>query len=218
MKPEKKIDLRQKRRWRIRKQLIGTVARPRMSVRFTGRNIYVQFIDDATGHTLAAASTQHKTMPDREKLASNFNSAQAVGRAAAEAAKSKGISTVIFDRSGARYHGKVKALAVSSTKRSPVLPNAPTFMEVGWGDYPGQGWWGLAAPKGTPKPIVDQLSTEFAKLFSDPKFTAFLEKQAVISAPTTPEDFATFVRDDRKSAEALIKLANTPREDYAPPK
>ena len=111
MKPEKKIDLRQKRRWRIRKQLIGTVARPRMSVRFTGRNIYVQFIDDATGHTLAAASTQHKTMPEREKLASNFNSAQAVGRAAAEAAKSKGISTVIFDRSGARYHGKVKALA-----------------------------------------------------------------------------------------------------------
>ena len=46
--------------------------------------------------------------------------------------------------------GKVKALAVSSAKRSPVLPDVPTFAEIGWGDYPGQGWWGLAAPKGTP--------------------------------------------------------------------
>ena len=52
--------------------------------------------------------------------------------------------------------GKVKALAVSSAKRSPVLPNVPTFAEVGWGDYPGQGWWGLAAPKGTPPEIVAQ--------------------------------------------------------------
>ena len=61
-------------------------------------------------------------------------------------------------------------------------------MEIGWGDYPGQGWWGLAAPKGTPQ-CVDQLSTEFAKLFSDPKFVAFLEKQAVVPAPT-PVGFA----------------------------
>jgi tripartite-type tricarboxylate transporter receptor subunit TctC len=110
--------------------------------------------------------------------------------------------------------GKVKALAVSSTKRSPVLPDAPTFMEVGWGDYPGQGWWGLAAPKGTPKPIVDQLGTEFAKLFSDPKFTAFLEKQAVVPAPTTPEGFAAFLQQDRKDAETLIKIANTKKTEF----
>ncbi len=110
--------------------------------------------------------------------------------------------------------GKVKALAVSSAKRSPVLPNAPTFMEIGWGDYPGQGWWGLAAPKGTPKPIVDQLSTEFAKLFSDPKFTAFLDKQAVVPAPTTPEGFAAFLRQDRKDAETLITIANTKKTEF----
>jgi tripartite-type tricarboxylate transporter receptor subunit TctC len=110
--------------------------------------------------------------------------------------------------------GKVKALAVSSAKRSPVLPDAPTFMEIGWGDYPGQGWWGLAAPKGTPKPIVDQLSTEFAKLFSDPKFTAFLEKQAVVPAPTTAEGFAAFLQQDRKDAETLIKIANTKKTEF----
>jgi tripartite-type tricarboxylate transporter receptor subunit TctC len=70
---------------------------------------------------------------------------------------------------GVMQAGKVKALAVSVAKRSPVLPDVPTFAEVGWGDYPGQGWWGLAAPKGTPAPIVAKLSSEFQKLFSDPE-------------------------------------------------
>ena len=82
-----------------------------MSVRFTNENIYVQFIDDAAGSTLASASTLHKSAPDRAKLAANAASAKKIGALAAEAAKSKGITSVVFDRSGARYHGKVKALA-----------------------------------------------------------------------------------------------------------
>ena len=110
--------------------------------------------------------------------------------------------------------GKVKALAVSSAKRSPVLPNVPTFAEVGWGDYPGQGWWGVAAPKGTPPAIVARLSGEFQKLFSDPKFTAFLEKQAVVPAATTPEGFAAFLKQDRKDAETLIRIANPKRSEF----
>jgi len=110
--------------------------------------------------------------------------------------------------------GKVRALAVSSEKRSPVLPNVPTFKEVGWGDYPGQGWWGLAAPKGTPKEIVAKLSSEFQKLFSDPKFVEFLDKQAVVAAPTSPEGFVEFLKKDRKDAETLIKIANTKRTEF----
>src|SRR6188508_204504 len=110
--------------------------------------------------------------------------------------------------------GKAKALAVSSAKRSPVLPNAPTFAEVGWGDYPGQGWWGLAAPKGTPPEIVAKLSSEFQKLFSDPKFVAFLDKQAVVAAPTTPDGFTAFLKQDRKDAETLIKIANTKKTEF----
>ena len=110
--------------------------------------------------------------------------------------------------------GKVKALAVSSAKRSPVLPNVPTFAEVGWGDYPGQGWWGLGAPKGTPPEIVAKLSSEFQKLFSDPKFVEFLDKQAVVSAPTTPQGFAEFLKQDRKDAETLIKIANTKKTEF----
>ena len=110
--------------------------------------------------------------------------------------------------------GKVRALAVTSDKRSPVLPNVPTFKEVGWGDYPGQGWWGLAAPKGTPKEIVAKLSTEFQKLFSEPKFVEFLDKQAVVAAPTSPEGFAEFLKKDRKDAETLIKIANTKKTEF----
>jgi tripartite-type tricarboxylate transporter receptor subunit TctC len=83
--------------------------------------------------------------------------------------------------------GRVKAVAVSAAKRSALLPDVPTFAEVGWGNFPGQGWWGLAAPKGTPKEIVTKLNAAFVKLFSDPKFMAFLEKQAVVPAATTPE-------------------------------
>jgi tripartite-type tricarboxylate transporter receptor subunit TctC len=110
--------------------------------------------------------------------------------------------------------GKVKALAVSSAKRSSVLPDAPTFAEVGWGDYPGQGWWGLAAPKGTPPEIVARLSSEFQKLFSEPKFVEFLEKQAVVPAATDAASFAAFLKQDRKDAETLIKIANTRKVEF----
>jgi len=111
MTPQKKQRLRQLRRWRIRQKIAGTKDRPRMSVCFTNQHIYVQFIDDATGATLASASTRAKALPDRKTLKANAESAKKVGAIAAEAAKTKGIQSVIFDRNGARYHGKVKALA-----------------------------------------------------------------------------------------------------------
>ena len=82
-----------------------------MSVCFTSRNIHVQFIDDAAGRTLAAASTVSKPTPDRDKLAANVNSAKTIGTLAAKAALDKGIKEVVFDRGASPYHGKVKALA-----------------------------------------------------------------------------------------------------------
>ena len=113
MRTEVKHQRERKRRWSMRKKIEGTAGRPRMSVRFTGRNIYVQFIDDDAGRTLASASTRHKTQADREKLAANKGSAEAVGKSAVEAAKSAGIDAVVFDRSGACYvkGGKVDTLA-----------------------------------------------------------------------------------------------------------
>ena len=111
MRTDKKLRLAQLRHWRVRKKVLGTKERPRMSVCFSNTHIYVQFIDDKAGSTLASASTRSKATPDREKLMANAESAKTIGALAAKTALDKGIKQVVFDRGGARYHGKVKALA-----------------------------------------------------------------------------------------------------------
>jgi large subunit ribosomal protein L18 len=104
MRTEKKHQLAKLRHWRVRKKVRGTSERPRMSVRFTNEHIYVQFIDDVVGRTLASASTRAKDTPDRENLAANVAGAKVVGRLAAETALARGIKSVVFDRGGDRYH------------------------------------------------------------------------------------------------------------------
>ena len=128
MRTEKKIKLKQLRRWRIRKKVTGTSARPRMSVCFTNENIHVQFIDDVASKTLAAVSTVSKSTPDREKLAANVTSAKTVGALAAKAAMDKGIKAVVFDRGGNRFNGKVKAclLYTSPSPRDGLLSRMPS--------------------------------------------------------------------------------------------
>jgi large subunit ribosomal protein L18 len=116
MRIDKKNQLLKLRRWRIRKKVKGTRDCPRMSVRFTNQNIYIQFIDDEARVTLAATSTLSKSIPNREQLKANAKGAAVLGGFAAEAAKSKGIEKVVFDRSGSQYHGKVKALADAARK------------------------------------------------------------------------------------------------------
>jgi large subunit ribosomal protein L18 len=109
MRTEKKQKLKQLRRWRIRKTVTGTAERPRMAVCFSSENIHVQFIDDTVGKTLVATSTVSKG--EAKELSANVNGAKKVGEIAAKAALGKGITAVVFDRGGNRYHGKVKALA-----------------------------------------------------------------------------------------------------------
>ena len=109
MRTEKKLKLRQLRRYRIRKKVTGTPERPRMAVCFTSENIHVQFIDDTAGKTLAAASTVSKT--ESKELSANVDGAKKLGTIAAKSALDKGITQVVFDRGGTRYHGKIKALA-----------------------------------------------------------------------------------------------------------
>ena len=111
MRTEQKHVLAIRRHWRVRKKISGTKERPHMNMYFTNENIHVQFIDDIAGITLAAASTLGKSVPDRDKLAANVKSAKTIGELAAKSALDKGIKQVVFDRGGARYHGKVKALA-----------------------------------------------------------------------------------------------------------
>jgi large subunit ribosomal protein L18 len=94
---------------RIRKRLFGTSERPRMSVFRSNKEIYVQFIDDLNGKTLAAASSMSDTLKGTK--GTKVEVAGKVGKLAAETAIAAGIATVVFDRNGYLYHGRVKALA-----------------------------------------------------------------------------------------------------------
>ena len=92
---------------RVRKKVSGVAARPRLSVYRSANNIYAQVIDDTAGNTLVSASTLDTDVNSDGKI----NGAEAVGTAVAKRAMSAGITTVVFDRGGYRYHGRVKALA-----------------------------------------------------------------------------------------------------------
>jgi large subunit ribosomal protein L18 len=102
--------LLQKRRWRIRKKVKGTAARPRLCVRFTAKHVYAQAIDDDAGTTLAFLGSLDAELR-KQKLKANIAGAKILGTAFAAKAKAVGIASVVFDRSGAPYHGKVKTFA-----------------------------------------------------------------------------------------------------------
>ena len=94
---------------RIRRKISGTAARPRMSVFRSNKQIYVQIIDDEVGKTLVAASSRENGI-ETEKI-TKIEQAAKVGALIAEKAKAAGIETVVFDRNGYLYHGRVKSLA-----------------------------------------------------------------------------------------------------------
>ena len=94
----------------IRKRVVGTPQRPRLAIYRSLNHIYAQVIDDMAGVTLASASTRDKGVKI-ESSTGNSDAAKAVGAAVAERAKKAGVETVVFDRGGFKYHGRVKALA-----------------------------------------------------------------------------------------------------------
>ena len=106
-----KIERRQRIRYRIRKVVSGTPERPRMSVFRSNKQIYVQFIDDVNGVTLAAASSLDKAVAAQTEGKTKTEVAALVGAEAAKVAASKGITEVAFDRGGYLYHGRVKQVA-----------------------------------------------------------------------------------------------------------
>jgi large subunit ribosomal protein L18 len=106
----KRKELRRLRiRRSIRKKVSGTAVRPRLSVYRSNMDIYVQLIDDENGHTLAAASSRDKDMQGNK--ATKVEKSKAVGAKIAQLAKGLGIETIVFDRGGYLYHGRVKAVA-----------------------------------------------------------------------------------------------------------
>ena len=102
--------VRRRIRYRIRKKVDGTAARPRLAVFRSDKHIYAQAIDDATGATVACASTMDKDLRPKQGKGKT-DAAKVVGGAIAERLKAKGIEAVVFDRGGYLYHGRIKALA-----------------------------------------------------------------------------------------------------------
>ncbi|MFN4244281.1 MAG: 50S ribosomal protein L18 [Tepidisphaerales bacterium] len=110
-KNELKIKRRLRRKYSIRKTLVGTSERPRLSVYRSEKHIYAQVIDDTAGRTLASASSLDASVRGELKHGANIAAAKKVGLAIAAAAKAAGVTKVAFDRNGRKYHGRVKALA-----------------------------------------------------------------------------------------------------------
>jgi large subunit ribosomal protein L18 len=111
MLAKSKVESRQGRHERIRKRVIGTKERPRLSVYRSLNHIYAQVIDDRDGRTIVAASSLDSPVKEMEQNKGNSKSAKEVGTLIAKRAQEKGVKSVVFDRGGYLYHGRVKALA-----------------------------------------------------------------------------------------------------------
>ena len=111
-------DQRAKRHLRLRQRVIGSAERPRMAICVTNKHMYVQFIDDAQGHTLAQASSIKESK-------ANLEVAKKLGAAAAEAAKAKGISRVVVDRGGHPFTGRVAAIVASAVENGLSISDKP---------------------------------------------------------------------------------------------
>jgi len=113
MKLKTRTDYRKRRHLRVRRKVQGTTERPRMSVFVSNKHMYVQFIDDLEAKTLASVSTQDSQM--KEMAGKNtVEAAKKLGSMAAKVAKDKGVETVVFDRGGFPFRGRVKAIADSA--------------------------------------------------------------------------------------------------------
>lgn len=120
----KKIDknaVRKKRHWRMRKHLSGTAVRPRLNVYRSSNNIYAQIIDDVAGHTLVSASTLDAEVKGQLDGKTPKESAKIVGLTVAKRAKDKGIDTVVYDRGGYLYTGRVAELAAGAREGGLVF-------------------------------------------------------------------------------------------------
>lgn len=121
MAKESRAVLRKRRHARVRRKVAGTAERPRLNVFRSSNHLYAQVIDDSTGRTLVSASTIDSQLRDEIGQLEANEQAKAVGVALAKRAKEAGIDTVVFDRGGYPYHGRVKALADGSREGGLVF-------------------------------------------------------------------------------------------------
>ena len=101
--------------------------------------------------------------------------------------------------------GKIRALAVSGVKRSPAVPNLPTVAEAGLPDFQVDPWFGLVAPKGTPREIATKLNLELNKYFKDQKVKEQLSGMGIEAEGMTPEQFGQYIRAEIARWDKVVK-------------
>ncbi len=121
VKKEARSNIRVKKHMRIRNRFSGTTERPRLAVFRSNNHMYAQIIDDTVGKTLVAASTLEKDVKAELEKTNNVDAAAYVGKVIAKRALEKGITTVVYDRGGYIYHGKVAALAEAAREAGLVF-------------------------------------------------------------------------------------------------
>lgn len=104
--------------------------------------------------------------------------------------------------------GKLRALAYASTKRSPLLPDVPTFAEVGLAGAESSSWYTVAAPKGTPVAVIDKINKAIAAVYQHSEFRKLMDAQGAEITVMSPQETTRFVKDDAKRTVDLIKSAN----------
>jgi tripartite-type tricarboxylate transporter receptor subunit TctC len=103
--------------------------------------------------------------------------------------------------------GKIKALAVTTAKRSGLVPDLPTVAEAGLKGFEANNWYGVLVPAGTPRPIINRLNKEITAVLNMADIKEFLFKQGLDVAPSTPEDFGAYIRSEKAQWEKVIKAA-----------
>jgi tripartite-type tricarboxylate transporter receptor subunit TctC len=136
----------------------------------------------------------------RVKTSSNFTSVPYRGGALATQAVVAGEVQLAFsnmsDAMGQLAAGTVRPLAITTAKRSPHMPNTPTLLELGLGDYPVESWNAMFAPAGTPQPIIDRLARIMADMAKDPAVQKTMADFGSIAVANTPSEFAAMLRDE----------------------
>jgi tripartite-type tricarboxylate transporter receptor subunit TctC len=104
--------------------------------------------------------------------------------------------------------GKMTALALVNNIRTPLLPETPTLADLGYKGAPSQTWYGLFAPVGTPRPVIDRIAGEVKRVFADKDFVEkYVISRGQVPAINTPEQFAAEIRTDRAAAGEVVKAA-----------
>lgn len=108
--------------------------------------------------------------------------------------------------------GKIRILAVTSSSRTKLVPDAPTMEEAGVEGFNIKGWWGVVLPAGAPNAVAARLSSEFIHQFREPKFAEFLESNYLETVASTPEQFAAFLKTDREYVGQLVRQYDVPKQ------